>query len=224
MENNLPYYRKIIHIDMDAFYASIEQRDNHEYVGKPIAVGGSPQGRGGVVATASYEARKFGIRSAMPSKKALELCPHVIFVRPRFEVYKTVSAQIRAIFERYTDLIEPLSLDEAFLDVTSEERMATILLNGGIWVYGSDLNYIVRIVAGFFPHFPACRVERRGIIRIDHSTGNFQRNVVNAMTMLVDQHNVIVRSDGDDIHPIATLKDEKIMLVPVTWRPVAIFS
>src|SRR5580704_7178140 len=90
--------RKIIHIDMDAYYASIEQRDNPAYRGKPIVVGGSPEGRGGVVATASYEARKFGIRSAMPSKKALELCPQVIFVRPRFDVYKQVSGQIRAIF------------------------------------------------------------------------------------------------------------------------------
>jgi DNA polymerase-4 len=114
--------RKIIHIDMDAYYASIEQRDNPEYRGKPIVVGGSPEGRGGVVATASYEARKFGIRSAMPSKKALELCPHVVFVRPRFDVYKMVSGQIRAIFARYTDLIEPLSLDEAFLDVTEDKQ------------------------------------------------------------------------------------------------------
>lgn len=117
-----PSYKKIIHIDMDAFYASIEQRDNPDYRGKPIAVGGSPQGRGGVVATASYEARKFGVRSAMPSKKALELCPDIIFIRPRFEVYKAVSTQIRSIFERYTDLIEPLSLDEAFLDVTSDKQ------------------------------------------------------------------------------------------------------
>ena len=114
--------RKIIHIDMDAFYASIEQRDHPEYRGKPIAVGGSPQGRGGVVATASYEARKFGIRSAMSSKKALQLCADVIFVRPRFEVYKEVSKKVRAIFERYTDLIEPLSLDEAFLDVTEDKQ------------------------------------------------------------------------------------------------------
>lgn len=114
--------RKIIHIDMDAFYASIEQRDNPEYRGKPLVVGGLPEGRGGVVATASYEARKFGIRSAMPSKKALELCPQVIFVRPRFEVYKFVSQQIREIFSRYTNLIEPLSLDEAFLDVTVDKQ------------------------------------------------------------------------------------------------------
>jgi DNA polymerase IV len=120
MENALPL-RKIIHIDMDAFYASIEQRDNSEYRGKPIAVGGSPQGRGGVVATASYEARKFGVRSAMSSKKALQLCPHLIFVRPRFDVYKAVSNQIRSIFHRYTDLIEPLSLDEAYLDVTEDK-------------------------------------------------------------------------------------------------------
>jgi DNA polymerase-4 len=113
--------RKIIHIDMDAFYASVEQRDNPEYRGKPIVVGGLPEGRGGVVATASYEARKFGIRSAMPSKKALQLCPHAIFVRPRFAAYKEVSTHIREIFSRYTDLIEPLSLDEAYLDVTNDK-------------------------------------------------------------------------------------------------------
>lgn len=115
-------YRKIIHIDMDAFYASVEQRDFPEYRGKPIAVGGSPEGRGGVVATANYEARKFGVRSAMPAKKALVLCPHIIFIRPRFDVYKAVSNQVRAIFLRYTGLIEPLSLDEAFLDVTDDKQ------------------------------------------------------------------------------------------------------
>jgi len=108
-------------MDMDAFYASVEQRDNPDYRGKPIVVGGSPEGRGGVVATCSYEARKFGIRSAMPSKKALQLCPHVIFIRPRFAVYKEVSQKVRAIFLRYTDLIEPLSLDEAYLDVTEDK-------------------------------------------------------------------------------------------------------
>jgi DNA polymerase-4 len=114
-------HRKIIHIDMDAFYASVEQRDNPDYRGKPIAVGGSPEGRGGVVATASYEARKFGVRSAMPSKKAVQLCPEVIFVRPRFAAYKEASQKIREIFRRYTDLIEPLSLDEAYLDVTQDK-------------------------------------------------------------------------------------------------------
>lgn len=113
--------RKIIHIDMDAFYASIEQRDNPGYRGKAIAVGGSPQGRGGVVATASYEARKFGVRSAMSSKRAVQLCPELIFVRPRFDVYKEVSEKLRAILRRYTDLIEPLSLDEAYLDVTVDK-------------------------------------------------------------------------------------------------------
>lgn len=107
---------------MDAFYASVEQRDNPEYRGKPIAVGGSPEGRGGVVATASYEARKFGVRSAMPSKKAVQLCPQLLFVRPRFDTYKAASLKIRNIFRRYTDIIEPLSLDEAFLDVTNDKQ------------------------------------------------------------------------------------------------------
>jgi DNA polymerase-4 len=114
--------RKIIHIDMDAFYASVEQRDNPELKGKPIAVGGLPEGRGGVVATCSYEARKFGVRSAMPSKKALQLCPYIIFIRPRFDVYKEVSREVREIFHRYTDIIEPLSLDEAYLDVTTDKQ------------------------------------------------------------------------------------------------------
>jgi len=106
---------------MDAFYASVEQRDHPEYRGKPIVVGGSPQGRGGVVATASYEARKFGIHSAMPSKRALDLCPEVIFVYPRFAAYKEVSNQVREIFHRFTDLVEPLSLDEAYLDVSEDK-------------------------------------------------------------------------------------------------------
>ncbi|HWD89161.1 MAG TPA: DNA polymerase IV [Mucilaginibacter sp.] len=114
-------HRKIIHIDMDAFYASVEQRDNPEYRGKAIAVGGSPTARG-VVMTASYEARKFGVRSAMPSKQALQLCPEIIFVPARFPVYKEASQKIREIFSRYTDLIEPLSLDEAYLDVTEDKQ------------------------------------------------------------------------------------------------------
>ena len=106
---------------MDAFYASVEQRDFPEFRGKALAVGGSPDGRG-VVATASYEARKFGVRSAMSSRVALQLCPELIFTQPRFEVYKAVSQQIRAIFQRYTDLIEPLSLDEAYLDVSEDKQ------------------------------------------------------------------------------------------------------
>ncbi|QRI72666.1 DNA polymerase IV [Bradyrhizobium sp. PSBB068] len=108
--------RKIIHIDMDAFYASVEQRDNPELRGKPVAVGGSRER--GVVAAASYEARKFGVRSAMPSITAQRQCPDLIFVKPRFDVYKAISLQIRAIFAEHTEVIEPLSLDEAYLDVT----------------------------------------------------------------------------------------------------------
>jgi DNA polymerase-4 len=113
-------YRKIIHIDMDAFYASVEQMDNPELKGKPLAVGGSEVR--GVVSAASYEARKFGVRSAMNGVQAKRNCPDLIFVRPRFERYKEISKQIRKIFHEYTDLVEPLSLDEAYLDVTQNKK------------------------------------------------------------------------------------------------------
>ncbi|SMD44388.1 DNA polymerase-4 [Aquiflexum balticum DSM 16537] len=111
--------RKIIHVDMDAFYASVEQMDNPELRGKPLAVGGNQER--GVVAAASYEARKFGVRSAMSGKMAALKCPQLIFVRPRFERYKEISNQIREIFYDYTEMVEPLSLDEAFLDVTENK-------------------------------------------------------------------------------------------------------
>lgn len=114
------YIRKIIHIDMDAFYASVEQRDNPSLRGKPVAVGGSKER--GVVAAASYEARKFGVHSALASAIAYRKCPHLIFVKPNFEKYRAVSQQIREIFHEYTDLVEPLSLDEAYLDVTENKK------------------------------------------------------------------------------------------------------
>ncbi len=112
--------RKIIHVDMDAFFASVEQRDRPDLRGRPIAVGYA--GPRGVVAAASYEARQFGVRSALPSVTALRRCPQLVFVAPQFDVYRSVSEQIHRIFAEYTDLIQPLSLDEAYLDVTADQR------------------------------------------------------------------------------------------------------
>ena len=114
--------RKIVHIDMDAFYASVEILDNPALKGLPVVVGGRPGSRS-VVCTASYEARKFGVRSAMSSTYAAKLCPQAIFLSPRFERYKEISQAVRKIFERFTNLIEPLSLDEAYLDVTDHPNL-----------------------------------------------------------------------------------------------------
>lgn len=119
MPSDLPI-RKIIHVDMDAFYASVEQMDNPELKGKPLAVGG--KGKRGVIGAASYEARKYGVKSAMTGNLAAKLCPHLIFVRPRFERYSEISKQVKKIFFDYTDLVEPLSMDEAYLDVTQNKK------------------------------------------------------------------------------------------------------
>lgn len=113
--------KKIIHVDMDCFYAAVEMRDNPNYRGKPMAVGGHEKQRG-VISTCNYEARKFGVRSAMPTSRALQLCPQLLVVPGRMDVYKQVSRHIREIFTRYTSIIEPLSLDEAFLDVTDSPQ------------------------------------------------------------------------------------------------------
>jgi len=125
--------RKIIHIDMDAFYASVEQRDNPALVGKAVVVGGKPNGRG-VVAACSYEARKFGVHSAMPSATAYRLCPHALFIKPRFEAYQSVSQEVQSVFHEYTDKVEPLSLDEAYLDVTGSD-----LFNGSALRMAQDI-------------------------------------------------------------------------------------
>ena len=123
VNDEAPRLRKIIHVDMDAFYASVEQRDNPQWRGLPVIVGGKPDGRG-VVAACSYEARAFGVHSAMPSAEAGRRCPQAIFVKPRFERYKAISQQVHAVFREFTDIIEPLSLDEAYLDVSDVELLA----------------------------------------------------------------------------------------------------
>ncbi len=131
MRESVP--RKIIHVDMDAFFASVEQRDRPELRGRPVVVGGSPEGRG-VVASASYEARRFGVKSAMSAKRALALCPGLQFVHPDFEKYERVSQQIRAIFHQVTDRVEPLSLDEAYLDVTVNHRGVPLARDLALWI------------------------------------------------------------------------------------------
>ena len=133
--------RRIIHVDMDAFYASVEQRDDPALRGVPVAVGGSRER--GVVAAASYEARRFGVRSAMPSVSARRRCPGLVFVRPRFDVYKAVSAQIHAVFARYTTLIQPLSLDEAYLDVTEP-----LLDRGSATAIAAEIKAAIRAETG----------------------------------------------------------------------------
>jgi DNA polymerase-4 len=125
--------RKIIHVDMDAFYASVEQRDHPEWRGKPVVVGGSPESRG-VVCSASYEARAFGVRSAMSTAQAKRLCPLAIFVYPRFEAYHAASEKIREIFHEVTELVEPLSLDEAYLDVTENKLGEPLAGKIAIWI------------------------------------------------------------------------------------------
>jgi len=134
-------FRRIIHIDMDAFYASVEQRDDPALRGVPVAVGGA--GARGVVAAASYEARKFGVHSAMASVTARRKCPELVFVPPRFEVYRAISQQIRGIFARYTSLIQPLSLDEAYLDVT-----APLADKGSATAIAEEIRAAIRLETG----------------------------------------------------------------------------
>ncbi len=142
----------IIHIDMDAYYASVEIRDNPELVGKPVVVGGSPTGRG-VIAAASYEARKFGVYSAMPASQAIRKCPGAVFVKPRMEHYAKISKQIRAIFADYTSLVEPLALDEAFLDVTGCQRLLGNAANIAVQIRTRILNELGLIAsAGVAPN------------------------------------------------------------------------
>jgi len=136
-----PTQRRIIHVDMDAFYASVEQRDDPSLRGVPLAVGGSRER--GVVAAASYEARRFGVHSAMPAVTARRRCPDLVFVRPRFDAYKAVSAQVHAIFARYTPLIQPLSLDEAYLDVT-----APLLDRGSATAIAAEIRAAIRAETG----------------------------------------------------------------------------
>ena len=136
-----PVLRRIIHVDMDAFYASVEQRDDASLRGRPVAVGGSQER--GVVAAASYEARRFGIHSAMPSVTARRKCPELVFVRPRFDVYRAVSQRIRTIFARYTPLIQPLSLDEVYLDVT-----APMLDRGSATAIAEEIKRAIRSETG----------------------------------------------------------------------------
>lgn len=133
-----PITRKIIHVDMDAFYASVEQRDNPELRGKPVIVGGRPNGRG-VVAACSYEARVFGIHSAMPSAEAGRRCPDAVFVKPRFTEYQAASKQIHAVFRHFTSKIEPLSLDEAYLDVTDNT-----LFNGSAVLLAREIRLMIK--------------------------------------------------------------------------------
>lgn len=130
MSNNYPFeVRKIIHVDMDSFYASVEMREDPSLIGKPVAVGGSPDQRG-VLATCNYEARKFGLHSAMSSAQAVKRCPNLILISGNMALYREVSGQIREIFKRYTDIIEPLSLDEAYLDVTNCDKH----FNSATWI------------------------------------------------------------------------------------------